>query len=73
MAFQPTSCIPLIRPVVFSVAMQEGFFFFSFAALTSPHLNLIEFVCTANGSPNDTLIQPVKVMNVLMPWQPSPC
>lgn len=34
--------------------------FFSFAALTSPHLNLIEFVCAANGSPNDTLIQPVK-------------
>lgn len=31
-----------------------------FAALTSPHLNLIEFVCAANGSPNDTLIQPVK-------------
>lgn len=31
-----------------------------FAALTSPHLNLIEFVCAANCSPNDTLIQPVK-------------
>lgn len=31
-----------------------------FAALTSPHLNLIEFVCAANGSPNDTLIPPVK-------------
>lgn len=30
------------------------------AALTSPHLNLIEFVCAANGSPNDTLIPPVK-------------
>lgn len=34
--------------------------FFFFAALTSPHLNLIEFVCAANGSPNDTLIPPVK-------------
>lgn len=32
----------------------------SSAVLTSPHLNLIEFVCAANGSPNDTLILPVK-------------
>lgn len=31
-----------------------------FATLTSSHLNLIEFVCAANGSPNDTLILPVK-------------
>lgn len=30
------------------------------AALTSPHLNVIEFVCAANGSPNATLILPVK-------------
>lgn len=56
------SHVPLIRPVLFSVAMHERSPppVFSFAALTSPHLNLIEFVCAANGSPNDTLIQPVK-------------
>lgn len=48
--------IPLIPPILFSPATYEHFF----AALTSPHLNLIEFVCAANCSPNDTLIQPVK-------------
>lgn len=38
----------------------RAFFSLFFFSLTSPHLNLIEFVCAANGSPNDTLIQPVK-------------
>lgn len=28
--------------------------------MTSRHLNSIEFVCAAKGSPNDTLIHPVK-------------
>lgn len=51
---QSPSSIPFCSPV----AVHELFFFF--AALTSPHLNLIEFVCAANGSPNDTLIPPVK-------------
>lgn len=46
-----------------SLSASVPLFFFLlllFAALTSPHLNLIEFVCAANGSPNDTLIPPVK-------------
>lgn len=54
------SRVPLIHPVLFSAATHEHFFSLFFFSLTSPHLNLIEFVCAANGSPNDTLIQPVK-------------
>lgn len=56
----------LIHTVPFpqtSLSAATPLYFFSlllFAALTSPHFNLIEFVCGANGSPNDTLIPPVK-------------
>lgn len=43
------------------------------ALLTSPHLNLIEFVSCANGSWNATLILPVNVINVLISWRCSAC